>query len=290
MKMQVMKMQMKVCRTIAAFRQEKQARGAGIWGLVPTMGYLHAGHLSLVAAARAENDYVAASIFVNPMQFNNPQDLASYPRNESVDLAMLEGAGVNLVFMPAVEEMYPANFQTHVEVEHITQPLEGAHRPGHFRGVATVVSKLFNIIQPQRAYFGQKDAQQVAVIRRMVQDLNLLIEMRVCPTLRESDGLAMSSRNARLSAEARQAASVLYRALQGAEVAYHQGEHHPAALRQKMLDILTTEPLAQVEYVSVADVATLVELEAPHPDDILLSMAVGIGGVRLIDNIVLAKG
>lgn len=277
---------MQVCRTIAEFR-EKRAFLLGTVGFVPTMGYLHEGHLSLVEAAKSQNEHVAASIFVNPAQFNNPADLAAYPRTEERDLAIFQDAGVELVLMPSADEVYPPHFQTYVNVEKITQPLEGEHRPGHFKGVATVVAKLFNIVQPTRAYFGQKDAQQVAVIKQMVRDLNIPVEIVVCPTLRELNGLAMSSRNARLSSAERKAAVVLHKALTAAKSAYEHGETSPLILKNKMLSVLNTEPLARVEYVSINQADTLEAINIPTNAPLLISMAVYIGNIRLIDNMVL---
>jgi pantoate--beta-alanine ligase len=274
---------MKVIADIAEIRAERWAEPQASWGLVPTMGYLHEGHLSLVARARQDNDRVGVSIFVNPTQFNNPADLETYPRNTERDLALLKQAGVDLVWMPPPDIVYPADYQTYVLVEEVTRPLEGAHRPGHFRGVATVVAKLFNVFQPQRAYFGQKDAQQVAVINQMAKDLNFNLDVVACPIVREADGLAMSSRNANLSAEARRQATCLYRALRAATNAVEQGERHTAALREKMLVVINAEPLANVDYVSVAHPETLAELDTIETGA-LLSMAVFVGGVRLIDN------
>lgn len=250
------------------------------------MGALHAGHLALVEQARAENDAVIVTIFVNPTQFAPNEDLAAYPRNLPRDLALLQAAGVDVVFTPTPDIIYPPGYQTYIEVEQVSQGLEGARRPGHFRGVATVVSKLFNITQPDTAYFGQKDAQQVAVIRRMVRDLNFPLNIAVCPTVREMDGLAMSSRNAYLSLEQRQAAPVVYRALQAAADA---DTHDPDMLRQIMLDVLDREPLAEPEYVSAASANTLQELYAPTHTPILLSLAVRVGKTRLIDNILLPR-
>ncbi len=257
-------------------------------GLVPTMGYLHEGHLSLVQQARKDCKSVAASIFVNPTQFSPTEDLGSYPRDQENDLALLEKEGVDLVWLPSVEEMYPPDFQTWVTVEELTQKLEGLERPGHFRGVTTVVAKLFHAFQPDRAYFGQKDAQQCIVIQRMVKDLNLPIEIIVCPTVREPDGLAMSSRNSYLNAKERKAAIVLYRALMEAQKVFEDGEHDADALREKMLSKLAGEPLARTQYVSVADPETLNELEGTI-SRALLSMAVYVGGTRLIDNVVLGE-
>jgi pantoate--beta-alanine ligase len=277
---------MHVCKTIDDFRVFRDIMDGSL-GLVPTMGYLHEGHLSLVRASVEQNDFSAASLFVNPTQFNNPQDLERYPRDEGRDLKLFEENGVDLVLMPSADEMYPPGFQTHIEVEKIAQGLEGEHRPGHFIGVATVVAKLFNIARADRAYFGQKDAQQVAVIRRMVRDLNMPIEIVVCPTVREPDGLAMSSRNARVSPEERQAAPAVYRALQAAKSHYEAGERHPEKLREAVQHILADEPLARVDYISAADADSLQELDAPSEGPVLLSLAVFFGDVRLIDNLTL---
>ncbi len=252
--------------------------------LVPTMGFLHEGHLALVRQARTENATVAVSIFVNPTQFGEAEDYARYPRDLDRDLALLRQEGVDLVFAPSVEEMYPAGFSTAVDVEGVTERLEGEFRPGHFRGVATVVSKLFNVIQPDRAYFGQKDAQQLRVIRKMVADLNMPVTIRPVPTVREPDGLALSSRNVLLSPEQRQAATVLSRALREAEQRYRAGERSGEALRQAMQAALAAEPLARPDYVSVADGDTLDELDHVN-GPALLSLAVLVGKVRLIDNI-----
>ena len=258
----------------------------GKLGLVPTMGYLHEGHISLARRAKAECDFVAVSIFVNPTQFGPNEDLAKYPRDLDRDLHLLEEAGVDLVWTPTPEVMYPPGFQTWVEVEEMTRPLEGAQRPGHFRGVTTVVTKLFNAVQPAKAYFGQKDAQQAAVIRRMTEDLNFPIEIVVCPIVREPDGLAMSSRNVYLDPDQRKAATVLYRSLSAAKAAYEKGERDAEKLRQIMKATIASEPLAQMQYVSCADYDTLQELEKVTGKT-LLSMAVFLGKTRLIDNFVL---
>jgi pantoate--beta-alanine ligase len=258
----------------------------GTVGLVPTMGYLHEGHLSLVRRARAECDHVVVSIFVNPTQFGPREDLSSYPRDLERDLSLIEPLGTDLVWMPTAEMMYPKSYQTWVEVETVTRPLEGAMRPGHFRGVTTVVAKLFNAVQPHRAYFGQKDAQQVAVIRQMTRDLNFPIEIVVCPIVREPDGLAMSSRNVYLDVEERKAATVLYRALIAAKNLYENGERDAEKLRLLMREVLATELLAQMQYVSCADYDTLEELETVT-GKALLSLAVFVGKTRLIDNFVL---
>jgi pantoate--beta-alanine ligase len=256
-------------------------------GVVLTMGYLHEGHVSLVRAARAENDHVLATIFVNPTQFGPNEDLAAYPRNLPRDLEMLQAAGVDAVFTPTPAMMYPPGYQTYITVETVTQEKEGGIRPGHFRGVATVVAKLFNLTQPTRTYFGQKDAQQVAVIRRMAYDLNFPLEVRVGPIVRETDGLAMSSRNIFLSPEHRQAARVLNRALQAAGEAYATGEHQPDVLRQITADMIASEPLAALDYVSLSDARTLSEQTTPSEAPLLLSVAARIGKPRLLDNILL---
>jgi pantoate--beta-alanine ligase len=241
-----------------------------------------------VRQARQENERVGVSIFVNPIQFNNPADLAVYPRDLKRDLALLAEAGVDLVWMPGPEIVYPPGFQTYVTVEEVSQYLEGPARPGHFRGVTTVVAKLFNVFQPQRAYFGQKDAQQVAVIKRMVRDLNFNLDIVVCPIVRETDGLALSSRNVNLSPAARQQATCLYQALSAARHAFAQGERRAASLRALMLEIINSADLARVDYVSVAHPETLQELELIE-GQALLSMAVFVGGVRLIDNMVIGN-
>jgi len=251
----------KTVRLIEELRNELGARSGSI-GLVPTMGALHAGHQALIGAARDENDVVVVSLFVNPAQFNEGGDLAAYPRDEERDAALAAAAGADILFAPGPEEVYPPGYQTWVDVEELSRDLEGAHRPGHFRGVATVCLKLFNIVRPDRAYFGQKDAQQVAVIRRLVRDLNLELEVRSVPTVRDADGLALSSRNARLSPAEREAALALPRAL---------ATRDPTAARSA-LDGL------EVDYVEIADF-----------DPPVLAAAVRVGSTRLIDNIVLEE-
>ena len=258
------------------------------WGLVPTMGYLHEGHLSLIRRARAENNFVAVSIFVNPVQFNSPADLANYPRDNERDFRLLEQEGVDLIWVPEPEMVYPSGYQTYVEVEKLTNRLEGASRPGYFRGVTTVVAKLFNIFQPQQAYFGQKDYQQALVISQMVKDLNYNIDVVICPTVREPDGLAMSSRNVRLSPLARQQATCLYWALAEAKSAFEAGQRNPGELRSKMLSVLNSVKSVQVDYVSIAHPQTLEELEIVA-EQALISLAVFIEDIRLIDNIVVRK-
>lgn len=255
-------------------------------GFVPTMGYLHEGHLSLVRRARAECKSVVASIFVNPTQFGPGEDLAAYPRDLERDLALLRLENVDLVWAPESESLYTPGFQTWVIVEDVTKMLEGALRPGHFRGVTTIVAKLFIWVQPDRAYFGQKDAQQTVVIRRMVQDLNFPIQVIVCPTVREPDGLAKSSRNVYLNPDERRAAVVLYQALTMAQQAFLSGERQPDTLRNVMIDTIQDEPLANLQYVSCADPDTLVELES-RAERALLSMAVFFRKTRLIDNLLL---
>jgi len=256
-------------------------------GFVPTMGFLHAGHTSLVERAHAECASVAVSIFVNPTQFGPNEGLAKYPRDLPRDLELLEAAGADLVWTPTPEIMYPPGFQTWVTVDELTRPLEGEVRPGHFRGVTTVVAKLFNAVRPDKAYFGQKDAQQAAVIHRMTRDMDFPIEIVVCPTVREADGLAMSSRNTFLSAEERTAATVLFRALSVAKSAFGRCERDAETLRRIMRETVNAEPLARLEYVSCADYDTLEELETVK-DKALLSMAIYLGKTRLIDNIVVA--
>ena len=259
---------------------------AGTVGLVPTMGCLHAGHVSLVQRARRDNDHVAVSLFVNPTQFGPGEDLSRYPRDLDRDRAQLEQAGCDLLFVPGVADMYPAGPGTLVDTGEVSRPLEGERRPGHFQGVATVVLKLLNIVQPQRAYFGQKDAQQLGVIRTMVRDLDVPVEIVGCPTVREADGLALSSRNSYLDPDDRRAAPVLHRALTAARRLWEQGERRGEALRETMRRVLADEPRARVDYVSVADPLTFRELDAMD-GPALLSLAVFVGRARLIDNLAL---
>ena len=273
---------MEIARTRAELR-DFLARMPRPVGLVPTMGWLHAGHTTLIEQARAENVTVVVSIFVNPRQFGEAADFTQYPRNETRDLEACAAAGVDLVFAPDVTEIYPPGFDTLVSVGEIAQPLEGSARPGHFDGVATVVAILFSLVGADRAYFGLKDYQQVAVIRRMALDLALSTEVVPCPTVREPDGLALSSRNARLSPAGRDAAPVLRRALLAGAARISAGERDAEAVRAGMRDVLGAEPLAEPEYVSVADPDTLRELDRVE-GGALLSMAVRIDGVRLIDN------
>lgn len=280
---------MKVITTVAEFRALRAPIPPGqTVGFVPTMGFLHAGHISLVSAARSQNDLVAVSIFVNPAQFGPNEDFTRYPRDMDRDLKMLEDAGVDWVFTPPVEEMYPEGFSTYVGVGGVTEQLEGAVRPGHFGGVATVVAKLFNIVQPHKAYFGQKDAQQVVVVRKMVSDLAFPLEIVVVPTMREADGLAMSSRNVYLKGPERQAALVLYHALSAVKALWDGGERRGSVLRDEMTRTLAAEPLARPDYVSIADPSTLRELDdSGRAATALASLAVRVGNTRLIDNFIL---
>ena len=259
--------------------------GAAI-GLVPTMGALHEGHLSHVRRVRARDEVVVASIFVNPTQFGPSEDLMRYPRTPERDAALLEAEGVDVLFMPSAEEMYPPGFATRVEVGRIGEVLEGASRPGHFAGVATVVLKLFGLVRPTRAYFGQKDAQQLAVIRQMVRDLNLPVEIVAGPTIREPDGLAMSSRNAYLNPAERRAATVLYHALTAAREHYNAGERDTTALRHVMHRTVSEEPLARLDYAEVVGADTM-EPAATAEAGALLVIATRIGTTRLIDNMAL---
>jgi pantoate--beta-alanine ligase len=276
---------MKIVTTLPELRAARRALPGPV-GFVPTMGFLHAGHISLVQAARTECASVIASIFVNPTQFGPNEDLARYPRDLPRDLALLKSAGVDLVWTPTPEVMYPSGFQTWVEVDGLTRPLEGEVRPGHFRGVTTIVAKLFIAIGPDKAYFGQKDAQQAAVIRRMTKDLDFTIEIVVFPTLREADGLAMSSRNSFLNPEERQASTVLFRALSAAKSAYDSGEREAGRLCALVRETVAGEPLARLHYVSCADYDSLEELETVR-GKALISMAVYVGKTRLIDNFVI---
>ncbi len=260
-----------------------RGRVEGSVGFVPTMGYLHVGHLELVRRARRENDAVVVSIFVNPLQFGPHEDFARYPRDLQRDLRLLQGERVNLVFAPEVAEIYPPGFTTQVDVGPIGERLEGASRPGHFRGVATVMTKLFMIVQPHRAYFGWKDAQQVVVIRKLVADLAIPVEIVAVPTVREPDGLACSSRNVYLSPEERQVAPALYAALARARALWQEGERDAERLRQAVRARLADEPLLRVDYVSVADAATMEELVVVDRPAIL-SLAAWLGTTRLIDS------
>jgi len=276
---------MKVIETIKEMKQLRPKLAEPV-GFVPTMGYFHEGHLALVRRARVENPSVVVSIFVNPTQFGPQEDFESYPRNTERDLSLLEKEKTDVVFMPSATAIYPPQFNSWVEVGKVTERLEGAARPGHFRGVTTVVARLFNIVQPTKAYFGQKDAQQAIVIKKMVADLNMNLEVVTGPTVREPDGLAMSSRNAYLNPEERQAAVVLYQALSLARQLWSQGEKDAEKLRQEMRKLIEKQPLATIDYISIADTETLDELGKVKPPA-LVSLAVKIGKPRLIDNVVL---
>lgn len=258
-------------------------------GFVPTMGALHEGHLSLVKEARQMSDIVIVSIFVNPTQFNQQDDFNKYPRDLTADAALLTDYQVDYIFAPEANEIYGENFSTYVYVENLTETLEGASRPGHFRGVATVVTILFNTIRPDYALFGQKDAQQVSVIKRLTQDLGFDTEIVVVPIVREESGLAMSSRNARLNDDERQKASVIYRALRAAKKAVRNGERNALRISELVRQTLETEPLAKTDYVAVIDNETLEPLEKIGENEALLVIAVNFGNVRLIDNVILNK-
>ncbi|UCG54945.1 MAG: pantoate--beta-alanine ligase [Dehalococcoidia bacterium] len=276
---------MEVIKTIAEMRQVR-LRLAEPVGFVPTMGYLHEGHISLIRQAKMDNSSVVVSIFVNPTQFSTGEDFGRYPRNLESDLSQLKKEDVDAVFVPTPTEIYPTNFSSRVEVDKITQRLEGVSRPGHFSGVTTIVAKLFNIIQPTRAYFGQKDAQQATVINKMIVDLNMNLTIITLPTVREPDGLAISSRNSYLNPKERKAALVLYQSLMLAKKLWHQGERDVKTLRREMVRLIRKEPLAIIDYISFADPLTLWELEEVKPPT-LVSLAVKIGETRLIDNLVL---
>ena len=267
----------------------KLRREAKTVGFVPTMGALHAGHLALIKEARAACDVVIVSIFVNPTQFNDNSDLAKYPRDLTADAAALTEYDVDYVFAPEATEIYPEGFSTYVDVEGLTRSMEGASRPGHFRGVATVVTILFNTIRADRAFFGQKDAQQVAVVKRLTTDLGFETEIVVVPTVREEDGLAMSSRNTLLSAEERQKAVVLIEALREAKTAFKKGERNAARLTEIVRNRIEAEPAARLDYVSVVERESLQPLEKLGDDEALIAAAVYIGDVRLIDNVILNR-
>ena len=278
---------MKVYNEIVEVRKWRR-KLSGSLGFVPTMGYLHEGHIDLVRRAKAENKHTAVSIFVNPTQFGPQEDFAAYPRDPDRDQRLLRDEKVDALFIPDVDDLYPEGYKTWVDVDKITEPLEGAHRPGHFRGVATIVTKLFNIIQPTRAYFGQKDAQQLAVIIKMVTDLDMDIEVVAVPTVRELDGLALSSRNVYLDPDERESAVVLYKALITALHLWEKGERSADKIRSAMTTLIEAEPKAAIDYVSVADAETLEELEQIKGPS-LVSLAVVIGKTRLIDNITLSS-
>lgn len=276
---------MKIAATVQQVREQVKAwRKEGLSvGLVPTMGYLHEGHQSLIARAAAENDKVVVSVFVNPIQFGPNEDFATYPRDLEKDAALCEATGADLIFHPEPEEMYAPDFCTHVDMTGLTDNLCGAKRPGHFRGVCTVVSKLFHIVAPDRAYFGEKDAQQLAVIRRMVRDLNFDLEIVGCPIVREADGLAKSSRNTYLSSAERRAALVLSRSLEAAKTMMERGECRAAMVLGAVRAELESEPLAEVDYVKMVDSLTMEDVDKAE-QDVLVAIAVYIGKTRLIDN------
>ena len=276
---------MKTVYTLSEMKKERRKLSSTV-GFVPTMGYLHEGHLELVRRARMENKDVVVSIFINPSQFGPQEDFDSYPRDHERDLSLLKEAKVDIVFIPEIEDIYPPDYSTWVDVEKLSERLEGADRPGHFRGVATVVLKLLNIVQPARAYFGEKDAQQLVVIKKMVEDLNINYEIVAVPTAREYDGLAMSSRNVYLDPDERESAVALYKALDLAQKFHEMGETSAETIRKEMTSFIENEPRATIDYVSIADAATLEELETIDRPA-LVSLAVKIGKTRLIDNITL---
>lgn len=280
----VSRTQMEVLSTPVAMQAWRRAHPETL-GFVATMGYLHEGHLSLVGRSTAENNVTVASIFVNPTQFAPHEDFNRYPRDEVRDLTLLEEAGVDAVYLPSSGDMYPPGYQTWVEVERVTGPLEGASRPGHFRGVTTVVLKLFNAVRPDRAYFGQKDAQQLRVVQRMTHDLDLPVEIVPCDIVREPDGLAMSSRNVYLSPSHRKAAPVIYQALCDARAAFDDNTRDADTLRSLVTARIGSAPGAEVEYVSLADDETLEEIEGDVSGPALLSLVVRFGVTRLLDNI-----
>jgi pantoate--beta-alanine ligase len=281
---------MNICRTIDEMRAARRAarsEGKSV-GLVPTMGALHQGHLSLIRAAKTRSDVVVVSIFVNPLQFGPGEDLAKYPRNFERDREFLDKEGVDLIFAPSVDEMYPAGAVTYVTVEGLSDKLCGRSRPGHFRGVTTVVAKLFNIVEPDGAFFGQKDAAQSTIIRRMVRDLNIPVEVVVCPIVREPDGLAMSSRNAYLDAEQRKSALVLHRSLLAVQQRFDQGERHVGALIEAGKRTFAQEPSVRLDYFEIVDPETF-DAVADLAHGALVAVAAFVGKARLIDNVVLPQ-
>ncbi len=276
---------MKVVKTIAEMKAARRGL-KGTVGFVPTMGYLHEGHLSLVRKSVEENDYTAVSIFVNPTQFGPGEDLEKYPHDLERDLDLLAPIKTDIVFVPTRDEIYPPGYMTWVTVEKLTDPLEGSRRPGHFRGVTTVVNKLFNIVEPTRSYFGQKDAQQALVLTKMALDLNMPLEVITLPTVREPDGLAMSSRNVYLSSEQRKQATAISRSLILARDMFDRGERNTAAIKGKMAELIEKEPLAKIDYISVAGAYDLGEQDIIKTPT-LISMVVKFGKTRLLDNIIL---
>lgn len=282
---------MKIAEKIQEVREQvKEWRKEGFTvGLVPTMGYLHEGHKSLIERACKENDRVVVSVFVNPIQFGPTEDLESYPRDLEKDSALCESVGANLIFHPTPEEMYPNGFCSFVDMDVLTKELCGLSRPTHFRGVCTVVSKLFNIVKPDRAYFGEKDAQQLAVIKRMVLDLNMDIKIIGCPIVRESDGLAKSSRNTYLNPEERKAALILSKSIKAGKILFEQGETNAKKLTDAMKDIISSEPLARIDYVKTVDLLTMQQIDKLDRP-FLTAIAVYIGKTRLIDNFIVQSG
>jgi pantoate--beta-alanine ligase len=276
---------MKLVETIPEMKKVRRALQEPV-GFVPTMGYLHEGHVSLVREAKKENKSVIVCIYVNPAQFGPKEDLSKYPRDLKRDLAMLEKVGTDVVFFPSDKEMYPSNYDTWVEVDKLTKRLEGASRPTHFRGVTTIVNKLFNIVEADSAYFGQKDAQQALVIQKMVKDLNMNVRVIVCPTIREPDGLAMSSRNVYLTPEQRKQATILNRSLQLAKDLYDKGERNAPKIKQQMTELIQKEPLAVIDYINITNPETLEELDTIQ-GKALVSMVVIFGNTRLLDNVII---
>jgi len=278
---------MKICRTIESLANALSSVGQQSIGFVPTMGFLHAGHLSLVEKCRQENDLAVVSIYVNPAQFAPNEDLNRYPRDPDRDIALLEKERTDLLFMPDAMEIYPPGYETYIRVEGLEAALCGKSRPGHFRGVATVVLKLFNLVGPQRAYFGQKDAQQAIIILRMVRDLHLPVQVRVLPIVRDSDGLAMSSRNVYLTPVERRAALHLPKALGDAAALIHDGVRDDAAIKKAMADELAKDPLVCIDYIAMVRLQDLADLGAVEPGNTLIAAAVHVGKTRLIDNLLL---
>ncbi|QXM06424.1 pantoate--beta-alanine ligase [Crassaminicella indica] len=275
-----------VVETVKEIREiiKKEKREGKKIGLVPTMGYLHEGHLSLIRKAKEENDFVVVSVFVNPTQFGEGEDYESYPRELERDSKLSQSAGADILFHPSVAEMYPKGYNTYVETYKITDKLCGVSRPGHFKGVTTVVCKLFNIVAPHRAYFGQKDAQQVVVIKQMVRDLNMDIEIIPCPIVREEDGLALSSRNTYLSQEERRSALILSKSLFKAKDMIENGERDALKIKEFIVNNIKTEPLANIDYVEVVDAENLEDIKILN-GEVLIALAVKFGNTRLIDNI-----
>jgi pantoate--beta-alanine ligase len=278
---------MKICRTIDSLADALSAAGHKSVGFVPTMGFLHAGHLSLVKKCRQENDLVVVSIYVNPSQFGPNEDLDLYPHDPERDIALLEKEKTDLLFLPETKEIYPSGYATYISVEGLEAVLCGKSRPGHFRGVATVVLKLFNLVGPRRAYFGQKDAQQAIIIRKLVSDLHLHVQIRVLPIVRDADGLALSSRNVYLAPAERQAARHLPQALAAAEIMINNGEEDAVLLKKAMAEELAKDRLIHIEYIAVVRLQDLVDLEVIQPGNTLIAAAICVGKNRLIDNLLL---